>query len=232
MAFDEALLETAASATLRCYRWDRPTVSLGYFQEHDAVRGALAAAVTDVPPLVRRITGGGAIWHEHEITYCLIGDCGSHGFPASTRELYPLVHGAVLAELLQRGARLSQQETSVGDRRYQIEPRCFASPAAQDLTAPSGAKVLGSAARQRGGRVLLHGSLKLASNAWDGQATAGCGLEPEAAIDALIAGCARALALDPAADEPTASEAEACARILEARYATDAWVTRREGPRP
>src|SRR5688572_1794984 len=73
MAIDEALLETVAAgalpAVLRFYRWTPATLSLGYFQgyrlreEHSASRNS---------PIVRRASGGGAIMHDHELTYSIV----------------------------------------------------------------------------------------------------------------------------------------------------------------
>ena len=71
MAVDETLLESAAetsATTLRFYRWDRPTLSLGYFQQTaDRTQHPESADC----PLVRRSSGGGAIVHDHELTYSL-----------------------------------------------------------------------------------------------------------------------------------------------------------------
>ncbi|MEM6330787.1 MAG: lipoate--protein ligase family protein, partial [Planctomycetota bacterium] len=71
MAVDEALLDAAAAgagATLRLYRWSSPTLSLGYFQPL-AARAAHPASAGC--PCVRRHSGGGAIVHDHELTYSL-----------------------------------------------------------------------------------------------------------------------------------------------------------------
>ena len=71
MAVDEVLLDSAAlhkTATLRFDRWQTPTVSLGYFQ-HVADRAQHPASLAC--PLVRRLSGGRAIVHDHELTYCL-----------------------------------------------------------------------------------------------------------------------------------------------------------------
>lgn len=228
MARDEALLEEAAVATLRLYRWQPLAVSLGCFQDHAASTAGLPAGVA----VVRRITGGGAIWHADEVTYCLAGRLGADGFPARARDLYPLIHGAVLAALARRGAALALQPLGVGDRRYAAEPRCFASPAADDIVHADGGKALGSAARARGERFLLHGSLKLRSNPWDGPAVTGCGLAWEDAAAALREGIAGALGTALAPGGWTATELAAAARIRRARYADDAWVARRSGPRP
>jgi lipoate-protein ligase A len=230
MSLDEALLDAAAVPTLRVYEWTRPTVSLGYFQDFDGVAGTLPPG--EPPQIVRRITGGGAIWHEHEVTYCLVGTLGTCGFPGDTRSLYAALHGEVLAELARRGAALSLQRDAAGDRRYREEPRCFASPAVNDLIAAAGGKSLGSAARVRGERVLVHGSLKLASNRWDERAVAACGVTRDEAAAALVAGIARALGAAPESDSVTNAEAAARDRIRAARYGSDAWVVRRIGPRP
>lgn len=228
MSRDEALLAIAGPPTLRLYRFDPPTVSLGCFQDHAAIMPALPPGM----PVVRRITGGGAIWHQHELTYCLAGIPGRDGLPAEVREVYPLLHGAILAALRRRGASLGLQRHAQGDRRYMAEPRCFASPAAADLVQAAGAKVLGSAARVRGGRIILHGSLKLDGNPWDGTAAAGCGLPAAAAAAALREGVCAALGRALAPGVWSTAELDAAAGIRAARYGDAGWVVSRSGPRP
>lgn len=227
MATDEALLALATMPTLRLYTWSPPAVSLGYFQEFASIAPRLPAGM----PVVRRITGGGAIWHEHEVTYSLFGFLGHGGLPPRTRDLYPLLHGAIQAALSARGAPLLAQPETVGDRRYADEPRCFASPAADDLVHADGGKALGSAARARGERVLVHGSLKLATNPWDGAVVAPCGLDATAASEALVAGISAALGISPTPGALTNDESAERDRLLAARYGDDAWVVHRQGPR-
>lgn len=228
MAWDEALLTSAAATTLRLYRWTPPAVSLGCFQD-------FASATAQLPPgmpVVRRITGGGAIWHEHEVTYCLVGRLGQDGLPADGPALYPLIHGAINRALADHGGGLDRQTATTGDRRYRAEPRCFASPAADDLVHSAGGKVLGSAARVRGDRVLLHGSLKLASNPWDGPAAAGCGLSWGQAEPLLHQAFARALGATLRGEPPSAGEEAEMRAILAARYGDDRWLRERAGLRP
>lgn len=230
MAADEALLEAASVPTVRLYRWAAPTVSLGYFQDYATVIAALHSAGRRPPALVRRITGGGAIWHEHEITYAVVGRLGDQ-LPSQTAAIYGRIHGAVREALAHHGARLDRQDQTIGDRRYAQEPRCFASPAAEDLILAQG-KVLGSAARTRGDRVLIHGSLKLASNPWDGAVVAGCGLDAATAATALLSGLADAFALPLAPGAWTPAEIAARTRIRHERYDNERWVQDRIGPRP
>src|SRR5947207_926902 len=70
MAADEVMLESAGQgiASLRFYEWSLPSLSLGYFQSaemrlHDPALAGLE--------WVRRLTGGGALVHDHELTYAL-----------------------------------------------------------------------------------------------------------------------------------------------------------------
>ncbi len=228
MAWDEGLLLQADRPVVRLYAWAPPAVSLGCFQDYQDIAPRLPPGT----PVVRRITGGGAIWHEHEVTYALAGTLGRDGLPASAREVYPLLHGAILAALAARGATLALQPQTVGDRRYRAEPRCFASPAQDDLIHADGAKTLGSAARARDGRLLVHGSLKLATNPWDGDVVAGCGLNWDLAAEALLAGIATALGLTLSPGEFTADEEVSAADIKASRYGDAGWVRERSGLRP
>jgi len=228
MSADEALLEASMDTTLRLYRWSPATVSLGYFQDYETVAKQLPPSM----PIVRRITGGGAIWHEHEVTYCLTAIAGHDGFPTRVRDAYTLLHSAVLSGLRHALATLTMQPASIGDRRYREEPRCFASPAADDVVTDTGGKVLGSAGRQRGNRVLIHGSLKLASNPWDGDTVAGCQLTFDAAAAILQTTLATALGQKSIPGQWTETEMAARKRIHHERYDTNAWVVHRQGPRP
>ena len=232
MVTDEALLEAALTPTLRLYRWLPATVSLGYFQDFATISAQLPRIDGQLPPIVRRITGGGAIWHEHEATYSLVATLGSDGIPDRVRDIYPLLHAAVLAGLSSRVATLRRQQVAQGDRRYAEEPRCFASPAADDLVTADGAKVLGSAARVRGRQVLVHGSLKLASNPWDGEHVVGCGLSFDQAAAVIIEACRQALGTTLGDGELTPGEMALRERIHHARYADRKWVEQRLGPRP
>ncbi|WP_010258415.1 lipoate--protein ligase family protein [Treponema primitia] len=74
MGLDEALLESAArggTPCLRLYGWKPPAVSIGYFQGlHEEVD--LDACKKHGVDVVRRISGGGAVFHQAELTYSII----------------------------------------------------------------------------------------------------------------------------------------------------------------
>lgn len=161
MARDEHLLYSSrlVPAALRIYGWSPPTISLGYFQRFADV-GALPADVRDLA-VVRRPTGGGAILHDREITYCLVV---SDALPISREApiaLYRLIHerwrsvlhaGGVSAELAADHLPLPTPRTGPFF--------CFEKPGRTDLIM-GGGKLLGSAQRRIPGRVLQHGSLLL-----------------------------------------------------------------------
>jgi lipoate-protein ligase A len=72
MAIDEALIESIdESPVFRVYRWRPAAVSVGYFQSiRDEVDIEKCSEIgVDV---VRRLTGGGAVLHEFELTYSFI----------------------------------------------------------------------------------------------------------------------------------------------------------------
>jgi lipoate-protein ligase A len=74
MGLDEALLESAATGglpVLRFYGWSPPAVSIGYFQKFLETVDIEACRARGVD-VVRRISGGGAVFHQAEITYSII----------------------------------------------------------------------------------------------------------------------------------------------------------------
>ena len=94
MALDEAVSEAVAKGespnTIRFFRWRPSTVTIGYFQslrEEVSVENCLARGFD----VVRRITGGGAVYHDEngEITYSVIARADS--FPKDLTETYKII---------------------------------------------------------------------------------------------------------------------------------------------
>jgi len=157
MALDELLLESAVAlgvCSLRWYGWKSPTVSLGYFQSEIPARLSRQFQGLEV---VRRISGGGAILHHHELTYSVaLG--ASHPLAREPRELYDRVHVAVIDVIRGAGAPVSLRGEA--DRALADQFLCFSRGDSFDVVC-QGWKVLGSAQRRRRGAVLQHGSLLL-----------------------------------------------------------------------
>lgn len=154
MAVDAALLSSAVESrttTLRWYRWNEPTVSLGYFQRATETAAEIAAL-----PTVRRLSGGGAIVHDREITYSLALP-PTHPRAAAPVALYDLVHRAVVDVLRSLGVPATLRGASGEPTGF----LCFGRNDRHDVIL-NGYKIVGSAQRRRRGAVLQHGSIILA----------------------------------------------------------------------
>jgi lipoate-protein ligase A len=160
MALDEALLDAVAadpsSAMLRTYGWTEPTLSLGYFQ---AIAGVEADPRWHGRPLVRRPTGGGAIWHHHEVTYALVIP-STHPLARPNTALYYAVHSAIVSLLGRRGIAAERRGPARGPRDEVRPFLCFTDRDPEDIVI-EGVKIVGSAQRRRIGAILQHGSLLL-----------------------------------------------------------------------
>lgn len=154
MAVDEALLVAGTEPTLRFYGWSPHAVSLGYFQRIGDFR--------DLPPdtpVVRRLTGGGAIHHGDEITFSLTVDAAS--LPRDIGASYRLLHDAAVAALAAAGVPSRRLHGGATTSTRPTDRWCFAQPGCFDVVTDRG-KLVGSAQRRirfPRARVLHHGSI-------------------------------------------------------------------------
>jgi len=74
MDFDEKLLNDCENNNidfaLRLYAWDKPSISLGRNQKISGINEEYCK-LNNIP-MVRRITGGRALLHDNELTYCVV----------------------------------------------------------------------------------------------------------------------------------------------------------------
>ncbi len=170
MAVDEVLIEAVAedqTPTLRIYRWERPTLSLGYFQSYSERQSHPPSLRADV---VRRLSGGGAIMHDQEITYSLILP-STHPLAADAQLLCRTVHQAIVCWLASffPGEEVSWRLVLCGGAPNKGVQRaqpflCFQRRSPGDVLlvdrpASCDHKIVGSAQRRRLGSVLQHGSI-------------------------------------------------------------------------
>lgn len=106
MAVDQALLDRVAAlqdgtACLRLYRWNPPCLSFGRHEPALARydRAAIERLGLDV---VRRPTGGRAVWHQHEVTYAVVAPIAVFG---SLRSSYLAIHRRLARALRSLGVR-------------------------------------------------------------------------------------------------------------------------------
>ena len=221
MGRDEALLELQSVPTLRFYRWQKPTLSLGYFQ--DAADIDIAAAKRRGCDVVRRSTGGKAILHEHELTYALCApEVGAlAGGPAAAMQA---IHQAFAKELSAQSAKevfIRQQSTLQSD--IVDSAWCFEDSSPLDICL-DGKKLLGSAARRKNNWILFHGSLVLEVPS-ETPEIAALGFEPN--ISACVDALAAALGIDFTTGEWTPDEISLGDSIATEKYATEAFLHKR-----
>lgn len=158
MALDEAMLRGAArqqTVSIRLYQWDRASVSFGRNQRCAGIYSAERCAAAGVPA-VRRLTGGRALLHGAELTYCV----------AAPTTLAPTLRGgyeAINALLVRALAILGVPAERATPRTRTPSPGlapCFEVPSAGELVV-HGRKLVGSAQHREADAFLQHGSILL-----------------------------------------------------------------------
>ncbi len=235
MGLDEAVLESVAAGgppTLRLYAWRPRAVSIGYFQGLDDEVDAERCAELGVD-VVRRLTGGGAVFHADELTYSVVlpGD-------------HPLAKGGILESY-----RALSAGVVAGLRALGIEA-AFAP--LNDICA-GGRKLSGNAQTRRLGCVLQHGTVLLSVDPEEmfsvlrvpseklkgrliedvkarvGSASAllGRGLGYGEALAYFREGFSEALGGLGDREEPSPEEAARAAELARERFAASAWTAKR-----
>jgi lipoate-protein ligase A len=158
MAVDQALFESAqhdGTPALRFYRWTPACLSLGRHQSATVDLARLERAAID---LVRRPTGGLAVLHDCELTYCVVLPVGLLGSP---RETYETINQSLLMGLSRLGVRAMESATvDSGPKIFRVAGSCFAGSAPGEVVV-RGRKVIGSAQRCEQRTILQHGSILL-----------------------------------------------------------------------
>ncbi|HZR44348.1 MAG TPA: biotin/lipoate A/B protein ligase family protein [Ktedonobacteraceae bacterium] len=159
MALDEAILlhhlRGEVPPTLRVFRWSQPAISLGRFQSVER-EIALDECQRQGVALVRRPTGGRAVYHRDEFTYSIV--IGKrYGVPSGVVAAYAYLAQGLMAALRELGI-----QAELSDERVNKHPSaaCFASSTQADLTS-SGYKLVGSAQVWKDDALLQQGSLPL-----------------------------------------------------------------------
>jgi lipoate-protein ligase A len=170
MARDEALLEACRRdgedspryPVLRIYGWNVPTLSLGRFQ--DALRSVDQGFCREHGiPVVRRPTGGAAVLHDREVTYCLVGPTGKAPFCGSILDSYKEIAAGIAEGLSLLGLSADPGCRTRATAALATPPQCFARVGSYEITF-AGKKVVGSAQVRRKGAALQHGSILLDAN--------------------------------------------------------------------
>ena len=164
MAFDKYLMEQVRggrwSFVLRTYGWEPACVSIGKLQSLDSEINTDLLHSSGYH-VVRRPTGGRAVWHETELTYSITAGIE-----------HPLVSGSI-SEALRKVSKPMVEAMNIldipvsvssSDRHRAGGPRmksnpCFTSHGKWEVGTPDGRKLVGSAQARSRGVFLEHGSI-------------------------------------------------------------------------
>jgi len=251
MAIDEALFRcfdpAASRPVLRLYGWQPPALSLGRFQKAGDDLD-LARCRADNLTIVRRITGGGAIWHADELTYSLV--CSPSQIPpaASVKDSFRVLTAFLLGFYRALGlqADYAVDLAPAGSRLGQRTPLCFAGQESYDIML-QGRKIGGNAQRRSREIIFQHGSIPLQNRVGQGvqylkirpqgleQATTclgdeGVALGDEQLKQILVQQFAAQLGAVLQPGGLTGQEQAVSAQLLAGKYHADCWNLEGEEP--
>jgi lipoate-protein ligase A len=230
MAVDEVLLEWAAEqggCAWRFYQWSEPTLSLGYFQKYEARDKNAEKNCAPSSAIVRRLTGGGAILHDRELTYSLVVPAG-HALAARRETLYDAVHRSLIETLAGFGVAALLCTPDPTGASHSEPFLCFQRRASGDVLVGQ-TKIAGSAQRRRRGAVLQHGSILLRRSPAAPELpglddVSGVAVSADQLAEAWLPRLADHLNIAWQPDQLTEPERRRTAALAEGRYATFAWT--------
>ncbi len=169
MAIDEAIAIAVRKGnsppTLRIYRWDMPSVSIGCFQQIRDINVGYCGEKGI--PIVRRLTGGRAILHNHEITYSFSTKIDSELFSKGLLDSYEKISRVFVLALSKLGLNSDlklQKETHHSSSTQTIKsPLCFQSTSYGEVIVKN-KKIIGSAQKRWVDGFLQQGSLPFSVN--------------------------------------------------------------------
>lgn len=158
MAVDEALMDSARRGlvTVRFYEWQPGCLSFGRNQTAAGLYDAGDARARGID-VVRRPTGGRAVYHHKELTYSVTAPVDEWG---SLRDAYCRINHALAAGLQSLGAPVTCAGDEPGVAPRPTARACFRDPLPGEVTA-EGRKLVGSAQWRDGAALLQHGSILL-----------------------------------------------------------------------
>ncbi len=169
MAVDEALLACfdpdRSLPLFRVYGWEPPALSLGRFQKAWDVLDREHCDREEVA-VVRRITGGGVIYHCDELTYSLV--CAPHHIPPapSIKESFRVLTSFLIRfyDKLGLDARYAVERCPAGTVLGERTDFCFAGKESFDIMI-RGVKIGGNAQRRLKNVIFQHGSIPVVNRA-------------------------------------------------------------------
>ncbi len=144
----------SGSCLWRFYGWQPYAVTLGYNQDIAAID--TLRCLGEGIDVVRRPTGGRAVFHADEFTYSFFAETGE-----SNAVIYRSVHELIMHALESLGIHAEFCRSTLDESRGKGAPvTCFTASARHELQV-QGRKLVGSAQRRTRQVLLQHGSLPL-----------------------------------------------------------------------
>lgn len=255
MALDEALLNWHSQGlippVLRFYQWEPAGLSLGYFQK---IKGKIRVDAVKKHGfgMVRRLTGGRAVLHDHELTYSVVVSEEHEKMPKTVTEAYRVISQGILEGYRNLGiqAEFAIPERKLGKNGSAV---CFEEPSWYELVI-EGKKAAGSAQTRQKGVILQHGSIPISMNTdvlfdlfeysseevrkrakekfADRAITIEDALGRSVSIDevknAFYKGFELGLDIELKPYELTSEQLDEVHKLAESRYSSDAWTYKRE----
>jgi len=165
MAIDEALLSrfepNSSEPVLRTYEWDPPALSLGRFQRSEEVLD-LDRCCNSAVSVVRRVTGGGTIYHADELTYSIVCTSGNIPATASVKDSFRVLTGFLIDFYRTLGLNAVYAADTLATTEHLGERTafCFAGKETFDILIDSN-KIGGNAQRRLKNVIFQHGSIPI-----------------------------------------------------------------------
>lgn len=141
---ERAINENVEEPLFRLYGWAPKCISLGRNQKDDFLNGEIDS--------VRRLTGGRALLHDNEVTYCYVGKANEH---ESVIDSYKKISGILIDFFDTLGIKLEYGENKRVSTHYDY---CMLLSTGADVCY-QGEKIIGSAQCRKNGYILQHGSI-------------------------------------------------------------------------
>lgn len=249
MAIDEAIVISSRTnglnPVMRFYQWERPALTIGYFQDVSDVENINLYREEKVP-IVRRITGGRSLLHQYELTYSIISPTGSPLFPNTIRGAYLVIARGLSAglKILGVGNEISQPGSDEGIHKMPRSHFCFSSTSIHEITV-SGRKIVGSAQRRWSDIFLQQGSIIIErspgffmldraierDHSISIFESLGRRVDPGELRDAMICAFSKELGIEFKGDSLTDDEWRLAERLYLEKYTRDEWNMEREIPK-
>ncbi|MFN8674040.1 MAG: lipoate--protein ligase family protein [Candidatus Sericytochromatia bacterium] len=146
-------IEKDLTPILRFYSWEKPTISLGRSQNLDEID--IEYCKKNNIDIVKRQTGGKAVFHQGEFTYSFIAS-KKFGLSDNIFDSYKQISEAIIFSL----NKLKKLDLFIGNetKKYFTSSFCFATSSVSDINF-GGKKFIGSAQLRKGSNLLQHGSI-------------------------------------------------------------------------